>query len=1017
MRYSYTKFFLLFVLLASFSFAQSGKVAGYVKDAKTGEPLPGTNILIEGTSLGAAADLEGYYVILNVPPGTYSVKASFIGYAPKVIKEVRVNINQTTELEFTLQDETFTTEEVVVIAEQPIVQKDVSASTVNLNIEAVQNLPVVSVTAVVGLQAGVQGLSVRGGGSDQTAFMINGITFRDERDNTPYTGISFTSVEEIQIQTGGFNAEYGNIRSGLINVVTSEGKRDKYTISFLGRLRPAAPKNFGDSPNDFNSYWIRPYLDPAVAFTGTKNGAWDAFTQAQYQEFVGWNKISEQSLSDADPTNDLTPEAAQQLFLWQHRRETGIKLSDYDMDMSLSGPVPGISRQLGDLRFLASYRQVRDVYLFPLSDDAYREWSGHVKLTSDIATGMKFTVEGLMGKQTGTNSSRSGGPGLFRSASGIASNVDVRSGANFTDARLFSTDYWAPSTIDRRMFGAKFTHVLSPATFYEIQLNMVGSEYSTNPGAARNTAKIYKFGNNFFDESPYGYYSGFSSGVGSAMNMGLGFSNSRDSSKVTTFSGRFDYTSQLNKYLAIKSGFEFIYTDNNVNYALVEPSLPTSNTWSVWHTFPIRGALYGQAKLEFEGMIANLGLRVDYSDANSQWYVFDPYNKAFAGANSLKIDQLLAKEATEKLIDLSPRLGVAFPITVNSKLYFNYGHFRSMPTPEQLFLLRRSQVNNQIVRIADPNNPLPKTVAYELGYEHNLADMYLVRVAGYYKDITNETRLVQYTNRDNSVDYTKPEPNLYRDIRGFEITFTKSRGDWVTGFINYTYMVTSFGYFGLPRYYENPALQREQERNTALFEQTKPVPQPYARANVDFFTPKGFGPKVGNYALLEDIRLNVLATWSAGDYFSWTGPGGTAPGYQNNIQWSDYFNVDIRLSKSFKVGPANFEFFMDVYNIFNIKYLDYRAGFVDSRDYDAYMKSLHLPEEFNKFGYGNITGDDKPGDLRTGPYIPWDPNASEEQKAEWRRNKSYIDMPNLGYTAFLSPRDVYWGLRFSFELQ
>ncbi len=1017
MRLKHTILWITFLLFSYPVLAQTGKLTGVIKDQKTGETLIGATIIVEGTKLGAKSDNEGYYAILNVPPGKFTVKASMIGYAPKSVLDVEFNINQTTTLDFTLADESITTQEVVVVATKPVIEKDVSSSVVNISMEDVASLPIVSVASVIGLQAGVQGLTVRGGGSDQTAFMINGITFRDERDNTSYTGISFTSVEEIQIQTGGFNAEYGNIRSGLVNVVTTEGKRDKYNVVFLGRYRPAGMKNWGDMPNDPNSYFIRPYIDPAVAFTGTKNGKWDLYTQAQYQEFRGWDKVSQELLSDDDPTNDLTPEAAQQLFLWQHRKPMGVTQPDYDMDFSISGPVPVVSSMLGDLRFLASYRTSREMYVIPLATNAYQDWSTHVKITSDIAQGMKFTIEGLLGKQTGTSSSRSGGPGIFRSAYSILSEMDIRSGASYSDARVFATDYWGPTAVDRKMLGAKFVHVLSPTTFYEIQLNVVGSEYNTNPGSPRNTGQVVKIGNNYYDESPYGYYSGFSSGIGSSMNMGLGYSNSRDTSKVYTWSSRFDYSSQLNKIMQIKAGVEFIYTDNNVNYALIEPSLPTSNSRSVWQTYPVRGAIYGQTKLEFEGMIANIGLRLDYSHAGGEWFLYDPYNKAFSGAYSLQIDQLLPKEPTEKIITLSPRLGVAFPITVNSKLFFNYGHFRSMPAPENLYLLRRSQANNAITRLANPNNPLPKTVAYELGYEHNLADMFLLRLAGYYKDVTDESRLVRYVSRDNSVSYSVPEPNMYRDIRGFEVTLTKNRGDWVTGFINYTYMVATYGYFGLPTYYENPALQRESERNTALFDQVKPVPQPYGRANIDIFTPMEFGPELGGVYLLEDLRINILASWSSGTYFSWTGPGGTRPGYSNNIQWKDYWNVDVRISKTFKFGPAAIEIFADISNVFNIKYLDYRAGFVDAKDWDAYMQSLHLPEDFSKFGYSNVVGDDKPGDVRTGDYIPWDNSASDAQKDEWRKNKSYIDMPNLAYSAFTNPRVVYWGLRLMIEIK
>jgi hypothetical protein len=1060
--------FLITFLLTNPLLAQVGKINGFVRDAATNEALIGANIILEGTTLGAASNIDGYYVIVNVPPGTYTLKASMVGYASQSIREIRVNIDLTTEINVDLSSSTLETTEVVVVAKQPVVRQDVSSSVVNLNIKEIENLPVVSVSRVIGLQAGVQGLTIRGGGSDQTAFVVNGITLRDERDNTPYTGISFTSIEELQIQTGGFNAEYGNIRSGLINVVTKEGKKDKYTFSFIGRYRPAGRKHFGDAINSPNSYWIKPYIDDAVAWTGTKNGAWDIYEQAQYQEFRGWNKVSEELFSDDNPNNNLSPEAAQRLFLWQHRKQTDIIESDFDVDMSLAGPVPVISEELGNLRFSASYRQTREMYYLPLSDDAYRDYNLQAKLTSDIADGMKLSFDWLYGQQTGTGSSRAGGPGIFRSPSGIASVIDSRSGASYLDARVYATDYWAPSRVFNRMYGFKFTHVISPQTFYEVVGSRVSFNYLTAPGrpryfnvmlpdssiiSATDSLKGTYVGGIFFDEAPFGVYSGTSAGIGSSMNMGLGFSNSRDTSKLVTYTLKFDYASQIDKYNYFKTGFEFIYTDNNVNYALIEPSLPTNNSRSTWRTFPIRTALYVQDKLEFEGMIANIGLRLDYLDPGGQWYVYDPFNKALSGALSEGIDTLLVKQDVEKQIDISPRLGVAFPISINSKLYFNYGHFRSIPAPEQLFLLRRNLNSKEITRLANPNNPLPKTVAYELGYEQNLWDQFLLSIKGYYKDVTDQTRLVQYVSRDNSVNYFVPEPNNYEDIRGFEFELRKNRGDWVTGFINYTYMVSTYGYFGLSRYDQNPALQRENERETNAFKQEKPIPTPYARANIDLFTPLEWGPKLGGINILEDFRINLLAVWSSGTYFSWTGPGGVKPGFEYNIQWKDFYNVDMRLSKSFRFGPVDLEFFMDIFNVFNIKYMSYRAGFIDGKDYDNYMKSLHLPDDIvGKFNYGNIPGEDVPGEFRdegvdyqpmvytkelslienpntrayyydasTGKYYQWNntdwSQVSDSRIEEVLDTKAYIDMPNLPYTAFLNPRDVYFGIKLNIDLQ
>ena len=1002
--------------------AQVGKINGVVKDASTNEALIGANILLEGTTIGAATNVEGYYVILNIPPGSYNLRASMVGYAPKVVQQVRVSIDQTTEINFELTSNAFQTEEVIVVATTPIVQRDVSSSRINLNAAEIENLPVSSLTGVIGLQAGVRsGMEIRGGASNQTAFIVNGVTLRDERDNTPFTGISYTAIDEVQIQTGGFNAESGNMRSGLVNVVTKEGQRDKYTFSLISRYSSASQKHFGASPNDPNSYWVRPYVDPQVAWFGTKANdpntglpVWDAFTQQQYPEFEGWVSVAAKTLLDSDPTNDITPEQAQKIFLWQHRKITDIQDPDYDVDASFGGPVP-FAENFGNLRFFASYRQTQNMYVVPLSRDGVNDWVGQLKLTADVGEGKKLMVQGLLSKTEGTNSNNTGDPGIFRSPEGIAG---VMHRVSYISARLFATDYWAPSTVNYNSFSGKFTHVLDPKTFYEVTLSTFTSKYSTNPGRLRDTTTFYDIGGVFVDEAPFGFADFPSTGI-DGLRMGVGFSNSRDSSIVTWYSLKGDFQSQIDKYNNIKTGIEMIYTDNRVNSAQVDKFLPSGRYRTVWSNFPIRGALYVQDKLEFEGMVANIGLRLDYSDPQGSWYEYDPYNKAFASENSLGIDTLLTKVDVDKQINLSPRIGISFPISVNSKLYFNYGHFRQMPTAQNLFLLRRYSDNNAVVRVANPNSPIQKTIQYELGYEQNLFDQLLLKLAGYYKDVSLQSRLVNYVSRDNKVNYFRAQPDNYQDVRGFELTLTKNRGDWVQGFINYTYDVRSSGNFGFGTYYENASQQRTYEANTTSTYQEKPVPRPFANATIDFFTPLDFGPKLGDINILGDFRFTFVGSWYSGEYDTWAG-GGSIPGIQNNIQWRDYWNVDLRISKTFNVMGVNLQIFADISNLFNYKYMNPNLyGFdpeTNANDYIAYMKSLHLPAEIgDPLGYGNIPGDDRPGDYRTGPYIPWDPNASESQKDEWTKNKSYIDMPNQEYFTFLNRRDVFWGLKLSFD--
>jgi len=278
--------FLLFVISVGSASAQTGKVAGRITD-DSGSPLPGVNLFIPSTLQGATSDIDVYFTILNVSPGTYSLQSSFIGFATQTVEGVRVNIGQTTTVNLQLAEDTVGMDELVVTAELPVVQADVSNSQLNVTSDQIEALPVSSINSVVGLQAGIQGLSVRGSGSDELSFMVNGLTLRDERNNAPYTSISLSSVEEVQVQTGGFNAEYVNVRSGVVNVVTKEGDRRTYSGNEMLRYSPPAQKHFGPRTDDPNSVSIRPFIESDVAWAGTEAGGWNEFTQSQYPTFEG----------------------------------------------------------------------------------------------------------------------------------------------------------------------------------------------------------------------------------------------------------------------------------------------------------------------------------------------------------------------------------------------------------------------------------------------------------------------------------------------------------------------------------------------------------------------------------------------------------------------------------------------------------------------------------------------------------------------------------------------------------
>lgn len=1037
------------VLLTGVAFSgTTGKIAGTVRDAKTGEPLPSVNVVIDGTTLGAATNPDGFYAIINVPPGRYKVIANLVGFKPTSAVNVRVDIDQTTDLYIQLAEEAIAGEEVTIVASRPVVQKDVAASRANIEIAEVEKLPVVSITAAVGLQAGVEGLEIRGGLQSEVAFMVNGMLQRDERTNAPYSSVSLLSVQDIQVQTGGFSAEYGNVRSGVINVITKEGGKSAYTFGAMVRASNAQPKHFGPSIYDKNAYWIRPYVDDQVAWTGTNS--WDSYTQRQYPSFEGFNSLAAKYVGTA---MEMSPEALQRLFLWHYRRQAEINDADYNIDLTFGGPVPLISEQAGNLRFFAAFQKAQSMYLVPLSENAWRDYSGTLKLTSDITGAMKLTVEGKIGRTTGTNNNNGGFPGMFQSSESIGA---VMNRVSYIDTRIFATDYWCPTLTDYYSASAKLSNAVSASTYYEASLNMFRSEYNTNPGRLRDTNKVYKFGNNYYvDEAPFGFFPEPSPAAGLGnIRFGIGFSNTRDTSKITTYTGKFDVTSQLGQFNQVKAGVEFVYTDQDINYAMFDAKLKDNTYQTGYHRFPIKAGVYARDKLEFEGMIAELGLRLDYLNPQGDWYDYTLYTTAFSSNLSGGIDTLLMKKPVKKQLLLSPRLGVSFPISEDAKLYFNYGHFYQQPWPDNMYLLRQSGFDESIQRVADPNAQLPRTIQYELGYEHSLFDEYLLRVVAYYKDISAESTFVGHTNRKGTVDYLKVESNGYRDIRGFEISAYKNRGNWFQGFLNYTYDVRTSGFFGSSHYFEN-ALDQE-NYDLMNVQQNKPIPRPYARLNLDFFTPKEFGPTVGGISLLGDWRVNFVSTWRNGYFFTWTN-GAEIPGVEYNLQWRDYWNTDLRIMKNFDFGKLNVQLFADFTNLFNFKYMS-TYGFVTGADYHEYVRSLHqssLGADFEgKAGIVNINGSDRPGDYRN-EGVDFQPIVGYRRQAEifalgspetrpfyyavdadkyyqyvngaWQvvdqarlqqvlDEKAYIDMPNMDTFTFLNPRRVFFGLRLWLEL-
>ena len=228
----------------------TGKIAGKITDRATNEPLVGANVVLVGTTLGASVGVDGSYVILNIPPGMYTVRVTMIGYTSKAINGSRVVVDQTTTIDVALDPSSVLMGEIVIQAERPMIQKDMTSTSYIVTSEQMQVLPVKNFNEELNMQAGVVAegntLYVRGGRGNEVAFLIDGMYVNDPVMGGLATRISNEAISELNFLSGTFNAEYGNALSGVVNIITREGGK-----SFAGNIE-ARTSQFGAAP--YSSY-------------------------------------------------------------------------------------------------------------------------------------------------------------------------------------------------------------------------------------------------------------------------------------------------------------------------------------------------------------------------------------------------------------------------------------------------------------------------------------------------------------------------------------------------------------------------------------------------------------------------------------------------------------------------------------------------------------------------------------------------------------------------------------------
>ncbi len=556
--------------------------------------------------------------------------------------------------------------------------------------------------------------------------------------------------------------------------------------------------------------------------------------------------------------------------------------------------------------------------------------------------------------------------------------------------------------------GAALNHTFSPTAFGTLEAQFYYEDKTVSPfmfSTDSPDAYINIAGQEWLNLPDLGYPDGNVTPIDDELGIFrlTGGANYADSSYTWSAGLKGNLTKQLGRHHQIETGFDLNY-DHMFVYSGINRSTTFAYEPGFYQYFtatPLEVALYAQDKLEYQGMVATIGLRAEYFDPMTHGYEVDlpldpdfsavygeVYHSLPGGINSYErwvqwreiIDQppgWPVKDVKGK-VRLSPRIGTSFPITTSSKLYFNYGIFYQQSNPQNLY--------NRVIqtgRVTVPNPALnpERTTAFEFGYEQSLFNNYLANVTFYYKDIVNKPHDVTYFSyfEDNIVrTYTN---DAYRDVRGIEVRLEKNFGRFLTFWGNYDYQVISGGTTGLNNFYENPLKARAEERVPDMF---RAQPRPRAYVSVNLHTPNDFGPEVlGNYPI-GGIYFNPLYEWREGGYAIWN-PEEPNPDLQQRVDIVDYSNVDLRVSKMFNVPTGRLELIMTVSNLLNTRRL--ATGNMLPQQLTDYKNSLRLP-----FRGGELEGNDKWGE--------WD--------------KEHLDVGWYTAPVFLNPRRFLFGVRLQY---
>jgi hypothetical protein len=934
----------LLLLLPAMALAQ-GKLRGQITDQETGEPLIGANVIIVGTSQGAATDLNGEYIILNLTPDVYEVKASYIGYQSKSISNVRINIGGTTGLDFKLTPEGIQVGTVEVIAEKPLVNKYSTNANRITTSEDIEALPVRGVDNILAVTPGVivqdQTVFIRGGRQDEVGFYLEGSNITDPMVGGRQVTLVQDALEEISVQSGGYTAEYGNANSGIVRQQIKTGTPNwKFSLEYItdnvgfngSDDRYSGAQNWGST-----AYWFGynetiftlsgPLGTPNIKFFGLFNYN---FIDDQNPQSLPGIELGEITDPATGTTIDLTYPAGAKPNSWAENY-TGTASFTFDYN-------PSIFRLIGNYTTGSA----------PNPWSATRDLNQIGNIQNTIRTEMTDAQDGAVNLKYTQ---------LFTARSFLEANVGY-SFSNFKRYDPFLKDDWlsyGDGAANEAILGADGQPLF---------------DWPYDPETGPNRYDVPLAENLFnFKFFPYG----------AAIAAYQQFERQNWNINLA-------YTSQITEVHNIKIGAEYQFYDI-ANWSLGNepilklPSKIAENPGAIDTLIRREGVnnfgytpqgektndglpdyeqsrnpnflgVYAQDQIQWNDLIINVGLRYDRIDIAN--YVPIDGTRPEETWDQVTYDVIPSGVVKTEANDyLCPRLGFSFPVTDQTIFHMQWGKFVQQSRLRDVYQGLNATgynvgggffINAPVGFDVDPT----RTTQYEVGFTQQIGEFASIDITGFYKDITDQITYQQILVADGS-----PFGNYYTlgnydiaTIKGIEIAYTMRRIERFKADANISF-TSGDGTGSFP--FSNRAIVGSPLDPLLTPGGFTPVyinPLSYnqtVRTNLslDYRWGKGDGGPV-----LQELGITLLGQFSSGHPFTQgTGSGSleldarfrqpTEP--LNASTTPSTYQLDMRIDKTFAIADLlNINIYFQVVNLFdteNVYNVFLRTGAADDDGY------------------------------------------------------------------------------------